>query len=141
MMQPASTQELTRQLLGSYTPYVLEAAQQLGQARVAGAVPHLMYALETCVNGQQPGWRDHAEAFVEALALIGDRRALPLLQRLENVRGIGLLPAIRHAIAEIEPQTSLLRAGAAPDIDCDTLLTPAQSAAEDPQTLLKISGT
>lgn len=137
VMQPASTQELTRQLLGSYTPYVIEAAEQLGATRDTAAVPHLMYALETCVNWQQPGWRDRAEAFVNALSRIGDRRALPLLSRLENVRGIGLLPAIRHAIAEIEPQTSLLRPGEAPEYACDTLLTPARSETGDPETLLR----
>ena len=85
---------------------------------------------------QSPQWRDAAIALVVALERIGDRRALPLLHRLENVRGIGLIPVIRHAIAAIEPQTSLLRAGANHDTP-RSLLRPALSNDTDSTTLIR----
>lgn len=99
----------TPNLFGEYTPYVVEAAGRLGEARDATAVPALMTALERCANLQRPGWSERAEALSRSLGRIGDRRALPLLYRLENVRGIGFISAVRGAIAEIEPQSSLLR--------------------------------
>jgi hypothetical protein len=70
--------------------------------------------------------------------MIGDRRALPLLYRIENVRGIGFISTIREAIAAIEPQTSLLRPGSA-DLLPDTLLRPVQARMEpeEPKLLLR----
>ncbi|HEV2471757.1 MAG TPA: hypothetical protein VGS41_03770 [Chthonomonadales bacterium] len=116
--------DLGPQLFGEYPPYVIEAAERLSADKDTTAVPALLKALEGCVDVQRPGWRDVAEALARALGEIGDRRALPVLYRLENVRGIGLIPAIREAIAVIEPQTSLLRAGSE---DGDTgLLRPAE---------------
>lgn len=130
---------LTPQLYGEYSEYVIEAARQLGEARDLTAVPALLYVLEECVNEQRPGWRDVATALANALSTIGDRRALPLLYRLDNVRGIGLIPAIRDAIAAIEPQSSLLRASGTDAMFADTLLRPAHGyrPAEDPQVLLR----
>jgi hypothetical protein len=129
---------LTPQLFGEYTPYVLEAAEKLGAERDTTAVPALLRALEQSVDVQRPGWRDRAEALANALARIGDRRALPLLYRLENVRGIGFIPAIRNAITSIEPQTSLLRPGSADYALPGTLLRPAQARpAEEPALLLR----
>jgi hypothetical protein len=128
--------ELTQHLTGNYTPYVIEAAEKLGEARDVTAVPALVQVLERCVDTQHPGWRDVAEAVANALARIGDRRALPLLYRLETVRGIGFIPSIRNAIAEIEPQTSLLRAGSADAEQQKVLLRPVRSSAEDGATVL-----
>ena len=124
-------QTLTPQLQGEYSPYVIEAAEQLGAARDVTAVPALIIALEHCVETQRPGWRDRAAALAESLGRIGDRRALPLLYRLDNVRGIGLIPAVRNAIASIEPQTSLLRAGSRDNVPPQSLL---RSVAQRPET-------
>ncbi len=122
---------LTPQLQGEYSPYVIEAAERLGEARDVSAVPALIVALEHCVETQRPGWRDRAAALADSLGRIGDRRALPLLYRLDNVRGIGLIPAVRNAIASIEPQTSLLRAGSADNVPPQSLL---RSVAQRPET-------
>src|SRR5438128_7438475 len=83
------------QLLGDHSPSIIEAAAKLGEARDTSAVPALIGVLETWVNAQRPGWGDVTEALIQALERIGDRRALPLLYRLLNVRGIGVLPSIR----------------------------------------------
>ena len=127
-------------LHGEYSPYVIEAAEALGRERDMTAVPALLVVLQRCVDEQRPGWRDVAEALVKALAGIGDRRALEPLYRLENVRGIGIIPAIREAIAAIEPQTSLLRPGSIDGALSETLLRPAQGIPEsdaDPALLLR----
>ena len=116
--------ELTPQLLGEYGPYVIDAATRLGMANDPTAVPVLMRALESYVEAQRPGWRDVAEVIVETLGRLGDRRALHLLRRLETVRGIGFIGALRAAIASIEPQTSLLRPGV---LTAHTLLRPSKS--------------
>lgn len=129
---------LTPQLLGDYSPYVIEAAEMLGEARDATAVPALMRVLEYSVDMQPPSWKETAEVVVKALAKIGDRRALPLLYRIENVRGIGLISTIREAISAIEPQTSLLRPGGLEPLS-DILLRPAQGSRsqEEPVLLLR----
>ena len=127
-------------LYGDYTPYIVEAAERLGESREATAVPALMYVLEQTVNTQPPGWRDTAEAMAVALGKMGDRRALPLLYRLTNRRGLGLLTAVHEAIDRIEPQTSLLRPVSADDLPTETLLRPAEFGAEsDPALLLRAS--
>ena len=59
-----------------------------------------------------------------------------MIARLENVRGIGFIPSIRNAIAEIEPQSSLLRAGSADDSQQEMLLRPARSSTEEAGVLL-----
>ncbi len=130
---------LTPQLFGAYSDYVIEAAERLGAARDASAVPALMCVLERWVDAQRPGWREVSETLANALAQIGDRRALALLYRLENVRGIGFIPSIRGAIAAIEPQTSLLRPGSADFLIHETLLRPAQGrlANEEAAVLLR----
>ena len=130
---------LTPLLQGSFSPYVIEAAEKLGEARDASAVPALIAALERCVETQPPGWSDQAAALANSLARIGDRRALALLYRLDNVRGIGLIPAVRNAIAAIEPQTSLLRAGSQYDLTPHLLLRSAhhQADANDTAVLLR----
>ncbi|HZO88364.1 MAG TPA: hypothetical protein VFB38_08490 [Chthonomonadaceae bacterium] len=130
---------LVPQLLSDYTPVVVEAAEQLGTERDTTAVPGLLRALEYCVDTQRPGWRDRAEALANALGRIGDCRALDLLYRLENVRGIGFIPAIRSAITRIEPQATLLRPGCIGLPMPETLLRPAQArhAAEEPKLLLR----
>jgi hypothetical protein len=135
---PPSQQTAARieQLMGNHPPYVIEAAKELGDSQDAAAVPALLEVLERCVDTQHPGWRDVAEVVVDALARLGDRRALPLLYRLETVRGIGFIPSIRNAIAEIEPQTSLLRAGSADAELQKALLRPARADAEDGATML-----
>lgn len=126
------------QLLGDYPPYIMEAAEKLGEARDVTAVPALLGVLDHWVDEQRPGWRDIAEAIVKALEQIGDRRALPLFYRLLNVRGIGILPAIRSAIAAIEPQTSLLRPGCAEEVAPEWLLRPVKNRShEDETTLLR----
>jgi hypothetical protein len=102
---------LVQELKSDYNPDAIAAAQRLGEQRDMSAVPSLIAVLETCVDEQRPGWCDVAAAIADALAAIGDRRALAVLYRLETVRGIGLIPSIRNAIAIIEPQTSLLRPG------------------------------
>lgn len=125
-------------LYGNYTPYIVEAAERLGGAREAAAVPALMHVLEQTVNTQPPDWCYTAEALVVALGKMGDRRALPLLHRLSNVRGIGLLTVVHEAIDRIEPETSLLRPGSAEDLPRETLLRPAESCPEsDPAILLR----
>ncbi len=123
-------------LYGDYTPYVVEAAEKLGAARETTALPALMYVLEQTVNTQPPGWRDKAEALAVALGKMGDRRALPLLYRLTNWRGIGLLTAVHEAIGRIEPETSLLRAGSADDLPTQTLLRPADCGPDSDSALL-----
>jgi hypothetical protein len=127
---------LISQLYGEYSPYVIEAAEKLGAARDTTAVPALLWVLEECVVVQRPGWCEVAEALANALGQIGDARALPLLYRLDNVCGIGLIPSIRQAIAVIEPQSVLLRPGSP---DPQTLLRPAQtrSPETDPAILLR----
>ncbi len=128
---------LTPQLFGEYSPYVIEAAEKLGQERDLTAVPALMRALEQSVENQRPGWMEQSAALANALAQIGDRRALPLLNRLDNVRGIGFIPAIRNAITAIEPHSSLLRPGSVDGAIPETLLRPAQGRyAEEPPTVL-----
>jgi hypothetical protein len=131
--------ELTPALFGDFTPYVVEAAAELGEARDVTAVPALLRALEEAAEGQSPGWRDRGEAMASALGQIGDRRALPLLYRLENVRGIGFISAVRAAIEKIEPKTSLLR----PIVESHTphdLLRPASDAQDeaDASELLRV---
>lgn len=135
-------QELIPQLYGEYTPYVVEAAEKLGESRDVTAVPALCAALETSVNAQKPGWRDVSAALADALASIGDGRALPLLYKLENVRGIGFIPNIRSAIARIEPHSSLLRPGSEADVaQTETLLRPLpnRDTVEPPAQLLRPS--
>ena len=128
---------LIPQLYGAYPPYVIEAAEKLGESKDRTAVPALMHVLEQCVDSQRPGWRDVAAALADALAAIGDGRALDLLYRLENVRGIGFIPNIRNAIAVIEPQAVLLRAGSADDtVQAAMLLRPASGAGELDKALL-----
>ena len=128
---------LILELRGAYPPYIIEAAEQLGKARDRTAVPALLDVLEQVAENQRPGWRDVAAALADALAEIGDGRALPLLYRLENVRGIGFIPNVRNAIAVIEPQAVLLRAGSADDaIQSAMLLRPAYGAGESDKALL-----
>jgi hypothetical protein len=116
----------------------VEAAEKLAAARDSTAVPAILRALQTCADSQSPGWRERAEALANAHGAIGDRRSLPLLYRLENVRGIGFIPAVRSAIAAIEPQTSLLRPGSVEAVNVPQLLRPAdQSIDEEPKHLLR----
>lgn len=131
------------QLFGEYSPYVVQAAEDLGRSGDASAVPALLNVLETCVDMQRPGWREVAEALAEALGKIGDPRALPALYRLENVRGIGFIPAIRQAISVIEPRANLLRAGTAPEHLPGTLLRSIRSSSceVDPHQLLHVGTT
>ena len=126
---------LTPRLRDSHVPNVITAAERLGAARDVTAVPDLMAALERCVETQPPGWSECAAALANALARIGDRRALLLLYRLDNVRGIGLIPAVRNAIAAIEPQTSLLRAGSVFDVPPTSLLRSVQDPPPTPTNL------
>lgn len=131
-------EELTPLLRGNDTGYVVEAAEKLGEARDTSAVPDLIYELERCLEQQRPGWRERSEALANALARIGDPRALPLLYRLENVRGIGLIPAIRNAIAVIEPRANLLRPGHAHGDGPETLLHAVHANPDDsPQVLVR----
>jgi hypothetical protein len=128
---------LIPQLRGEYTPYVIEAAVRLGEAGDMTAVPALMETLDRWIESQRPGWRDVAASIADALALIGDVRSLPLLKRLENVRGIGLIPNIRHAIAVIEPQANLLRPSQSEDSLPTNLLRPSKEAYDQPETMLR----
>ncbi len=128
-------------LFGNYPPYVVEAAEELGAARDITSVPALMFVLENCVAQQPAGWREEAEALANALGQIGDGRALPMLKRLENVRGIGFIPAIRSAIASIEPNSSLLRASSQHSAEMKTLLLPGTSleSEQERQILLRVA--
>lgn len=110
-------------LISDSPDQVIAAVRRLGAGQDRGAVPALLLLLSDCVDSQHPGWRDIAESATEALGQIGDRRALPLLLRLENVRGIGIIPVIRQAISQIEPRSSLLR--------------PGRTGLEPPETLLR----
>lgn len=133
---------LTPHLFGDYSPYIIEAAEQLGAAKDMTAIPALMQALENCADAQRPGWREVAEVLVQTLAQIGDARALPLLYKLENVRGIGFIPAIRTAIAGLEPQTSLLRPGSADDTLAPvTLLRPMKHRMNEQEKELLLRAT
>ena len=128
---------LIAELNGEYTPYIIEAAEQLGKARDKAAVPALLRVLEQSAENQRPGWREVSAALVNALADIGDGRALELLYRLENVRGIGFIPNVRNAIAIIEPQAVLLRASSETDsIQSGLLLRPAHGKNETDKALL-----
>ena len=128
---------LILELRGEYPPYIIEAAQALGQARDRTAVPALLNVLEQAAENQRPGWRDVAAALADALAEIGDGRALELLYRLENVRGIGFIPNIRRAIAVIEPQSVLLRASSEnASVQSALLLRPTRGAGEADKSLL-----
>jgi hypothetical protein len=125
-------------LYGNYMPYVVEAAERLGAARETTAVPALLHVLERTLHVQPPGWHEAAEAMVTALGKMGDRRALPLLQRLWNVREGDLLAVAQEAIDRLEPETSLLRPGSADSLPGATLLRPTVAAADaDPATLLR----
>lgn len=128
---------LIPQLFGDYSPYVIETAQSLRAIRDSSAVPALLLALEQTVNARRPGWNEVAEALIEALGTIGDRRALMQLSRLERHPEIGGLPALRTAIDAIEPQASLLRPLAEPDRP-ESLLRPAEEnvPASEETTLL-----
>ena len=120
---------LVRELHGAYPPYVIEAAQALGKAQDRTAVPALIHVLEQAAENQRPGWRDVAASLADALGEIGDGRALETLYRLENVRGIGFIPNIRHAIAVIEPQAVLLRASSESEsVQSALLLRPSRNA-------------
>ncbi len=128
---------LILELRGEYPPYVIEAAEQLGKAKDRSAVPALLHVLEQAAENQRPGWRDVAAALADALGEIGDGRALELLYRLENVRGIGFIPNIRHAIAVIEPQAVLLRASSESETPQSALLLrPARGGGETDKSLL-----
>ncbi len=132
--------ELAPQLKSDSVPCVVQAAQKLGDAKDLSAVPVLCAALETSVNAQRPGWRDASAALADALAQIGDARALPLLYKLENVRGIGFIPNIRSAIARIEPHANLLRPGTQSDTDREQSLLrplPNRDSIEPPAQLLR----
>ncbi|HZT43094.1 MAG TPA: hypothetical protein VFA07_13075 [Chthonomonadaceae bacterium] len=130
-------ESLIPQLYGEFSLYIIEAAERLGEERDETAVPALLCVLERCVEVRRPGWEDIAGALIGALATIGDRRALPVLYRLDSFQEVGLTPAIRQALAAIEPQASLLRPLTGPSPD--TLLRPApnDSATEEPQLLLR----
>ena len=128
---------LVLELRGEYPPYIIEAAEQLGKARDRAAVPALIHVLEQAAENQRPGWRDVAASVADALGAIGDGRALDVLYRLENVRGIGFIPNIRRAIAIIEPQAVLLRASSASDsVQSALLLRPARGGGESDKSLL-----
>lgn len=128
---------LTVQLFGGYPPYVVEAAQQLGEQQEMYAVPALLCVLERSISSQNPGWCEVSEAIVVALGKIGDGRALPLLYKLQTVRGIGIVAVVREAIDAIEPHSCLLRAGSA-DMGQETLLVrPATERTEAKEHLLR----
>lgn len=140
-LESETARKLRPQLYSDDNEQVILAAQTLGTLHDRTAVPAMMEALESSVAYQPLGWREVAVALTNALSEIGDSRALPLLHRLENVRGIGLISHIRHAIATIEPQANLLRAGY-PNAIPEHLLRPAQGTADAPELLLRpISNT
>jgi len=130
-------ESLIPQLYGQFSPYVIEAAERLGDERDASAVPALLCVLERCVEVRRPGWEEIAGTLIGVLAAIGDRRALPVLYRLESIQDVGLALLIRQALAAIEPQACLLRPydGSSPD----ALLRPApnDSNTEGFQQLLR----
>jgi hypothetical protein len=138
--QPCSSlvRELAPLLLSEESVVAMDAANRLAGAGDSSAVPYLVHALKVTVEMQQPGWRERGEVFTEALAKIGDGRALPLLRELEDVRGIGFIPSIRRAILCLEPRSLLLRAGSSPYDPSVLLLQPVGRRVEELKTLLHV---
>ncbi|CCW34171.1 hypothetical protein CWRG_00815 [Chthonomonas calidirosea] len=138
--QPCSAlvHELAPLLLSEDSRVAIDAAMRLADAGDCSAVPHLVHALRVTVEMQHPGWRERGEVFTEALAKLGDGRALPLLRELEDVRGIGFIPSIRRAILYLEPRSLLLRAGTLPSDPPALLLQPVGRHVEELKTLLHI---
>ncbi len=133
--QTAEARLLAESLLTGTLEESIGAAVYFAENRDVSAVPVLLYALDSCVMNQQPGWRERGEAYATALGRIGDRRALSPLQLLENVRGIGFISSIRMAIALIEPQTSLLRPMYIHS-NTDSLLRPIRSKLDQKHSTL-----
>ena len=75
----------------------------------------------------------------QLMAQLGDERALPALYRLSANRHYALVQAAQTAIEQIEPRSTLLRAGNAPATASDTLLRAAMPAASraNPDEMLR----
>ena len=92
---------LIRELSGSYTPYVVEAAEKLGSSGEPAVSSSLLLVLEQAVAEQRPGWEDVAAALIEALGNVGDARALSVLDSLQGVQGVCNLPSLAIAIEQL----------------------------------------
>jgi len=105
-------------------------AELLGELGDPTASPALLRAL---ARYNTDVW--FSEAAVNALAKLGDARALPALRRLSHGRNAGLMMDARAAVSAIEPQVTLLRSASAPE---EALLRPAASSRDlDAQRLLR----
>lgn len=99
---------MVQDLFGPYPRYAAAAAEHLGVIREAGAVPSLISVLDRSAWRSEDGWGTVCEAIVEALAKIGDGRALPVLNRVQGARGADFSIKVNAAIASM---TSLDPAG------------------------------
>ena len=96
-------------LIGDYAPFSIEAANELGKLRDLSGAPILMYGIERLIADEPGGWREMISAMVGALREIGDPKALPLLQRLQKMRGADEITGLTATIAELEHLIGLLR--------------------------------
>lgn len=137
--ESSSDNGLAMRLLGGYVPFSIEAAEQIGELRDRGAVPLLMFAIEGLMMEKPGGWREMASATVGALRRIGDRKPLPLLRRLQNMRGSDEIEGLTECIAEMEGASVLLRPAANERSTGETLVRPAgcDSQLDGPEILLR----
>jgi hypothetical protein len=106
--QTQGAAHLVQDLLSPYPPYAAAAAEKLGEIRDAAAVPSLINVLDRSVWRSESGWDIVCVAIVQALARIGDGRALPVLNRVRAARGVDFSDEVDSAITCI---TSLGPAG------------------------------
>jgi hypothetical protein len=98
---------LVQDLIGPYPRYAAAAATQLGEIRDGAAVPSLISVLDRSAWRSETGWDAVSEAIVRALALIGDGRALSVLNRVRMARGVEFTEAVDDAIASITSMSPL----------------------------------
>jgi hypothetical protein len=92
---------LILELSGSYTPYVIEAADKLGCSHEQAVTPALLLVLERVVTEQRASWEDIAAAIIEALGNLGDPMALSVLESLRDVKEMRHLPSLSVAIDQL----------------------------------------
>ncbi len=113
----------------------LEAAERLGDLNDTSAVPALLRAVER--------YRDDGpflEVVVQSLGRLRDPRALPALRTLSSGRHRALMERARAALAQIEPQATLLRGAESPPARAEGLLRPASPGdSTEPERLLRSS--
>ncbi len=133
-----ATTALTDMLLGSYKPYVVEAAQALGELGDPGAVPALVAVMERAFAEQRPGWEEVAIAAALAMGRLEDARALPALGRLISAADPEVRAAAADALRRVDARASYLRTESTPQSEAETLVRPETTAG--PQHLLRPGG-